>query len=222
MFGCLRRLGCLVVLVVLAAAAWFYRDRLTAEYRRITGGGREVVVAEDPIDWQPVSDSAAARARRSIESLSRRSGPVYTNLAAGDLASYVFTQLERELPPSARDIESAVVGDRVHVRASISLADLGRDALGPLASMLGDRETVQFGGTFDVVRPGLAEFVVQELKIKELALPQAAIPRLLRQIDRGNRPEGVAPNALPLEIPPYIGDIRVARGRITIYKTTTQ
>ena len=219
MFGCLRRLGCLVVLLVVAGIAWFMQDAWLPQARALLGGrSADTASAATAVTWEPVSDAGADRARRSIEALGRSSGPVFANLAPGDVASYIFVQLSKHLPPSARDIEASVVGDRAYVRASISLADVGPEALGPLASMFSDRETVQFGGTFDVVRPGLAQFVVQEIRIKELALPSAAIPRLLRRVTRGARPEGVADDALPLEIPPHIGDIRVGRGRITLYK----
>ena len=34
MFGCFRRLGCLVFLLIIAVLAWFNRDRLEAIYRR--------------------------------------------------------------------------------------------------------------------------------------------------------------------------------------------
>jgi len=32
------------------------------------------------------------------------------------------------------------------------------------------------------------------------------------------RPAGLAPDGLPLVTPTYIGDVRVANGRITLYK----
>jgi hypothetical protein len=56
------------------------------------------------------------------------------------------------------------------------------------------------------------------LEVGGIAVPKAAIPRLLRNIERGRRPAGLADNALPLVIPPYIADVRIARGKITLYK----
>jgi len=34
MFGCFRRLGCLVILLILGVFAYFNRDKLEATYRR--------------------------------------------------------------------------------------------------------------------------------------------------------------------------------------------
>jgi len=36
------------------------------------------------------------------------------------------------------------------------------------------------------------------------------------------RPEGVAENGVPFEVPPYIGDVRIANGRVTLYKTVSR
>jgi len=85
--------------------------------------------------------------------------------------------------------------------------------------MFGEREPVQFTGTFRVIRPGLAEFQVQEVKVRDLTVPGALVPRLIRQMDRGQRPPELSPTGLPLPIPSYVGDIRVAGGKITLYKT---
>lgn len=217
MFGCLGRIGCLVLIALAALGAWLYRDRFITITR---GGGDSAALASAAPTWQPVSDGGAARARASIESLGRKSGPVFTNVQPGDLASFVFIALSKQLPPSAEDVEAAVLGDRVAVRARVNLADFGQQTLGPLAMMLGSHERMQMSGTFDVVRPGLAEFVVRELKFGDLTVPSGAIPKLIRQLDRGKpHPEGVAPNALPLTIPSYIGDVRIGRGKITLYKS---
>jgi hypothetical protein len=88
--------------------------------------------------------------------------------------------------------------------------------------MLGDREQMQFGGTFHVIRPQLAEYQVKDIKIRDLSIPTTMIPRLLRQTERGSRPEGLSPDGLPIVVPGYLGDVRIANGRVTLYKTVPQ
>jgi hypothetical protein len=88
--------------------------------------------------------------------------------------------------------------------------------------MLGDREQMQFGGTFHVIRPQLAEYQVKDIKLRDLSLPQAMIPRILHQTERGTRPDGLSPDGLPLVVPKYLGDVRIANGRVTLYKTNSQ
>lgn len=224
MFGCLRRLGCLVVLLIAAAAAYLYRDRWLGLVDRATGNDAPAAApATTPAadgTWEPLTPAGAARARSAVESLGRRSGPVFTNVRAGDLASYIFTELAQQLPPSADDVQAAVRDGRLYLRASVRLADLGGgNVLGPLAGFLGDREQMEFGGRFEVVRPGLAQFRVEDVRLREFSVPRAVIPKLIGQIRRGTVPEGVSADGLPLQIPPSIGDVRIAGGRVVLYKS---
>ena len=219
MFGCLRRIGCLVVLCIAVVAAYFMRDRWMPLINKNLPGSRTTTATPGPT-WEPVSDEAAARARRTVESLGRRSGPVFVNLPPGDVASYFYIALSEQLPPSADSIEATTIANRMYVRAVVSLDDFkAADALGPLAGMVGRRERIQMGGVFAVLRPGLAQFLVEDVRLGELPIPRGAIPKVLRQIRRGTRPDGVAENGLPFVVPTYLADARVADGKVTLYKT---
>jgi hypothetical protein len=215
--SCLSRIGCLTLVVLIAIAAWLTRDWWEP---RVTG--RATSTATGPV-WQPLTPQGAERTRQLLTRLSRPTGPVFGNLPGADVASYVYQSLAKQLPPSADSIEAAVIGDRLYIRASVLLKDLGGSAsLGPLAGMLGDRERMEFGGTFHVIRPQLAEFEVKDIKLRDLSIPQTMIPRVLQQSERGSRPEGLSPDGLPIVIPPYLGDVRIGNGKVTLYKTVPQ
>lgn len=215
MFGCMKRIGCLVLIIVLAAAAWLTRDRW---YHGSAFGGDDGARGAT-VAWEPLTPEGAERARIAVTSLAPRNGQSFANTRPGDLAAYVFTGISKQLPPSAEDVRAAAIDDRLHVRALVKLSDFGgAKVLGPLAGFLSERDTVEFGGTFEVVRPGLAQFRVREIKLRQLSLPAGAIPKILAQIRRGARPSGIADDALPLEVPTYIGDVRVGKGKVTLYK----
>jgi len=219
--GCLRRVGCLVLLIVLAVIGWATRRQWLPLLEHKVAAVRAPATPAGVV-WEPMTDSAAARARTAIEKLGTRAGPVFANLSGGELASYLYLQLARQLPPSAQNVEAAVIGDQLVMRASVQLTDFGgRNALGPLANVMGARETVQFGGTLDVVRSGLGEFRVRSIRVRDLSLPSAMIPKLLRQAEHGARPAGVADDALPLVIPSYLADARISNGKITLYKAVS-
>jgi hypothetical protein len=213
--GCIARLGCLVLLAILAVGAWFTRDRWMPESMR----SHTVSTTKGPT-WEPLSDAGARRTEAALSKLSQQRGPVFQTLSGADAASYIFRELASRLPQSSDSVQAMVSGDRVAMRANVKLSELGgAGSLGPLGSMLGDREPVQFTGTFRVVKPGLAEFQIQEIKIGAVNLPRGMIPSLIGRFDRGQRPAGLDRDALPLPIPRYVGDIRVANGKITLYKT---
>ena len=213
---CLGRLGCLAFLVILAAVAWFMRDRWL---HRVPFINRDTAAAAGNSAWQPLTTDGAARAETALRRLEGRSGPVYVNVAPGDLAAYIFQELSGALPRGADSVEAAAIGDQLLVRAVVPTALFGdRQSLGPVAALLGDRERVQFGGRLRILRPGLGEFKVTELTLRDFSLPKALIPRIVGQMAR-NRPAEVAMDALPLRTPNHIADVRVANGVVTMYKT---
>jgi hypothetical protein len=144
---------------------------------------------------------------------------VFVTIVAGDLATYILQELSRTLPTSADSIEAAAIGDRLCVRAVVRTSDLGdKGSLGPVAMLLGDRERLQLCGVLRIIRPGSGELQVKELRVRDLNLPQPLIPRLIRQLSRGERSPDLSPDGLALRTPDYIGDVRVQNGQITLYK----
>jgi len=232
MFGCIRRLGCLVIIII-AGAVWyfFYRpdrgDRATRTEPRealppLTSGSRPAsgpVASTAPRGWEALTTERAERGRVAVESLGQRSGPVFANLSAAEAASYIFLVVAKQLPPSAKNAEAMVSGDRLQVRSDVKLSDFGGAAsLGPLASLLEDRDSVRLGGTINMIRPGLGEFRLREVKLGKLNVPSPLIPRLTGQIRKGDRVEGTSADGLPMKFPDYISDVRISNGRITLYK----
>jgi hypothetical protein len=225
MFGCFRRLGCLVFLLIVAIIAWFNRDRLEAIYRRSAGEHPPVETTSTSGaargGWEPLTGDKASRGQSAVQSLSNPRGPAFVNLSPGEAASYIFLAVAKQLPASSEDITSSVKNDRLYVRASVALKDFGGSkVLGPLGALLGERDTVQLGGTINVLRQGVGEFQVKDIRIGSFPVPDALIPKLVRRIRKGTMPEGLSENALPMTLPSYIGDVRIANGRITVYKAT--
>ena len=214
MFGCLGRLGCLVLLLVIGAAAYVTRDRW---YPGLVGE-REVAAEAGVVAWEPVTPEVADVAQRKVERLGTgNTGAV--PLGPAEATGYVLATVLRDLPQSASGLEASVQGDRLYVRASIALGDLGGEILGPLSGMLSDRETLLLGGTIEAVGPGRGQFRVAEVKVRDFSLPSRVIPRLLRQLRNGRPlPVGVAEDGIPLELPQGVTDVRVARGRVTLYQ----
>lgn len=219
MFGCLGRLGCAAVLLVAGALGWLTRDLWLPTVRARIDGPAAVAVADTAV-WQRLTPARAERGERAVRALVRKGGPVFVSVPAGDLASYAFLSLAPALPEAFADAETAVIGDRAYVRTEVAPRDFAGALGGGLGGVLADRDTLLLGGTFEVIRPGLAQFRVREVRLGRFPIPDAVVPRLMARVRRGAAPEGVAPEGYPIELPPYIGDVRLARGRVTLYKNT--
>jgi len=217
MNGFFRRIGCLIIIVVICVAIWYWYARVPASKSTTTTVETATSVNSG---WQPLTAADAERGRAAVQSLGNQSGPVFANLTAAEAASYIFTVLAKQLPPSAQNAQAEIIGDRLYVRSDVELKDFGGSkALGPLGMLLGERDSVRLGGTIHMLKAGLGEFLVQEVKLGKLDVPNGLIPRILTQMKRGNPVEGIAQNGLPMVMPSYISDVRIANGKITLYKS---
>lgn len=210
MFGCLRRIGCLILLLLAAGGAYYWW------MVRTTSGSSAAAGV-----WRPVTPGDAAAGARAVEALRAPGGKVFANLTPAEAVAYLVQETGRELPSSATGVQAMASGDQLHVRAVISLDQLGgTKALGPLASMLGNRDTVELAGRVELLRPGMAQMHITKVQVRSLNVPSQMIPRLVSQIRRES-PPGIAPDALALPLPSYIGDVRIANGKVTLYKNVS-
>jgi len=215
---CLGRTILLLFVVLLAGFLWLTRDRWL-HYLPGSQGGTAVT---EPV-WEPLTPDAAARGKRAIDALSARSGPVFANLKGAEVASYIFQRAGAALPSASDSAEAAVIGDVLYVRAIVPMkAVAASGALGPFGGLLNDREPLTLGGTLHVIRPGLSEFQLREVKLREFKVPGRVIPQLVKQLDRGPRPEGVSPDGIAVKTPASLADVRIANHRVTLYKATAE
>lgn len=237
--GCLSRIGCLAVVAVGGVIAWsMYGDRVPADVTRTAQRAGSAVgdqlkkgaqslrnsssadkARAQPIAWISLDDAPTGDVEK-LRQLSRRDGPAFVTLTAPELASLLITGLERELPRSATRAQIAISGDQLLVRAVMELRDFaGNGAIGALiGTALTSRDTVQLGGTLDVVRPGLAQFRVRDVRLKGVDLPSRLIPTVLQSFKSATLKDSIADNAIPLPLPKAIADVRVMNGRVTLYK----
>jgi hypothetical protein len=220
MKGFFRRLGCLTIVVVILVAVWFWYARVPEPSAAVAPANPNATATSVTSGWHPLTTTDAERGQVAVQSLGRQSGPVFANLTPAQAASYIFMVVAKQLPPSARNAEASIVGDRLYVRSDVDVKDFGgAKALGPLGMLLGERDSVRFGGTINMLKPGLGEFLVQEVKLGRLEVPTALIPRLLTQMKRGKPVQGISQNGLPMVMPAYISDVRISNGKITLYKS---
>jgi hypothetical protein len=214
--GCLRRIGCLVVIILAVAVGFAMRDFWRGRERTAPAPRAAAAAA---VSWELMTPDGAARAQAQLDALVKPVGPVFVNIAPGDLAALVFKALAAQLPASAEATTAAVIGEKLFVRGSVQWRDFGPDQPpSVLDGMLGKRTAVEFGGTLDIVHPGLAQYRVRTLKVGDVEIPAAAIPQVLDHLAR-SRATGMAPDAMPFVVPRFIADVRVHGGKVTVYRS---
>jgi hypothetical protein len=210
---CLFRLGCLAVLFVVGVAAYFTRDQWLPRVR-----GRVAPAAapatRDALD--PVSDAGAARTRGALDRLAQPNGQVFEQLTAADLASLALTALGKD-SGVVDSVRAGVVGNELRLHGVVNVDAVG-GAIGVASAVLKPREPIELSGTMHVVRPGLGELTVTRVKVRDITIPDGMIPTIVKAMSRGSR-AGLSDRGFAVPLPDYIGDIRIANGRVTLYKT---
>lgn len=223
--SCLSKVGCLTLVVIAGAGAWWmYGGTVPSFLERATRTASRSTATRDanakPVVWTTLRDARMPSAD-AIAALESKSGPAYISLGAGDLAGFLAEGLGRVLPQSASGVQVAIVDDVLRVRSEIPLRELGGKALPEFVSdMLTARDTVEMAGVLEMVRPGLAQFRVREVIVRGIALPPRVVPPLLSAL-RKSAPQrdSIATDAVALTLPKSVADVRVSRGRVTLYKS---
>ncbi len=134
-------------------------------------------------------------------------------------AAQVAGLLERQLAPGPHPVLDSIgvsLGDgRVAVRGSLDVSVLPREVLGPLAVGLGSRQPVTAGGTLAVTE-GQVGWTIDALRIGDLPVPGAVIPRLLRAMGV----PGLRGSAVPVPLPAGVGDLRVTPRYVRAYRVS--
>jgi len=211
--GCLRRLGCLVILLAALAAGYLYRERLAAAWRRVRG-----VPAPAPAVFVPPAPGAAPQARASLQRLVGRGGPAYVDLSAAELAALIEQQVAGQGARVLDSVSVALGDQRVEVRGSLDVSAVPHRLLGPLAEGLGRREPVVAGGTLVAQPDGRVAWNIDALKIRDFPFPRAVIPAILHVM---NLTDGSA-SAVPIPLPPGVGDVRVSPKGIRLYRAAAR
>ena len=215
MFGCLGRLGCLVMVAVLAVGGWYTHSWW---YPRV----RAMVVATPPADtiaWTPIPPDAGPAGQRTAERLTAKNGPVYASLTPAEFVAWQLTPAMKILGTSAAQPEASVQGEVLLVRANVAVSELGDPkSLGPLGSMLDGRQPVLIGGRLAMLKPGLLGMQVTQITVNELRLPSALIDRIVRRISVKQRTDSVATDVIAIPVPEAVADVRITKGKIVLYK----
>lgn len=217
MFSFIWKAGCLVVLLVLGALAWHFRGAWMPK-------AKQLITAEAPAStaaWAPITPAGGQRARDRIAALGRRGGPAYVTLTASEFAAYVLGSALSEVARQDTATQAVVQNGLLYIRTRIRLSDLGgKDALGPVARLFRDTEPLLVGGTISPVRAGLAQFRLKEVAVRDIEVPRSVVGTLVRRWSPGTRPDSLATDGLPVTLPADVVDLRLADGKVTLYKKT--
>lgn len=204
---CLGRLVLAIVLLLLLAAGWLYREELTRWTRQRLNPATEARRVGHP------SAPALTSATRKADSL-LRFRPDSILLSPDELAAIVAAGA-RFLPAGALDSISVEPGNRtIRVRTLVRTSRLPKRLLDLIPVTPDSLEEVIATGTLTPVRSGVAELALTRVLVRGLPVPSAIVSRMIGRIT-GRADDG----RLEILMPQSISGFRVRSSGVTIYRT---
>ncbi len=206
--GCLtlpfRLLG-LVLIVLVAAGAWVYRDEVLRFAHTQLG--------HDPARASSGAPGASAlrRAQARVDSLERGRADSIV-LGADEMASMLRAGLGSDVAAQLDSLRLTLGDGRIGVTALLRTARLPREVMGPLAVALKAREPIAAEGPLRVVQPGVGEWDIDRFRVRDIPLPREAIPKLLARAFGDSTRRGLA-----VHLPRAARAVRVRRDGVTFY-----
>jgi hypothetical protein len=213
MMGCLtapfKLVGCLGIIIALGLA-YFYRDRLEDEGRRLI---ERVRGSEPEVSGRP-GVNALESARAKVDSLNGwRADSVV--LSPSEFASLVGSGMDPELRSQLDSLQVELLEGEIRISARLHTAKLSPDLIGPLSGALRPTEPVRAAGPVRVTRPGAGEWRVRSFRIGDFPVPDEMVPALV-----GQAMGDPSRTAVPVKVPEGVREIRVRPGGATLYGAT--
>jgi hypothetical protein len=213
--GCLtapfKVLGCLG-LVALLVIGWLYRDRVVREGRQLLGrleGSRPPAGA--PAARGRPGSRALASAEAKIDSLNGWHADSVV-LTASEVASLMGSGLSPAFRKELDSLQVELLDGEVRAHARLRTVRLPRELVGPLAAVLQAHEPVEATGPLRVTGPGVGEWAVRSLQIRDFPVPASSVRTLISRAV-GDSARGT----VPWTVPAGVRAVRVRPTGVTLY-----
>ena len=217
MNGCLKglfRAGCLVVVVIVLAGAWWFRHPLLRY--------GSALLPKSSVPTPHLGDSTiGAPTPKAVQStqgkvgrLARPAGPDSIVLSANELAALVGSGIDWSVRKSFDSLHVELLEGSVAVYCRLDTRVIPPDLLGPFTSMLNPMEPLRLAGPVHIDRPGTALWRIEELSLRGIAFPQPMVTMIARRMAGAD-----STGAVPLRVSPAFRDVAIHPSGVVLYRT---
>ncbi len=193
LFGCLRRMLALALLVAAVGAAYYYRADIELAWDRARG-------VEAPAEPSEELAEAAVNQLERIES-SPDARVALSELEVQSLAMYRPGLL---FPPLGDSVAIRLEDGRVRLRTRIAMPDVSAVAeFREIRELLPDTAEVDIRGQLIPLDSGRAALAVDRVSASGVPVPGRFVPTILERFG-GEAPAGTPEDAIPLSLPPGV------------------
>jgi hypothetical protein len=194
-----------VVLVLVVIGAIVYRNEL----RQM---GSSVFGPRPPQSIGRPGTRALGVARDKVATLATAEADSVV-LSATEMASLVGDGLDPSFRGHLDSLQVELLEGRIAVRAKLRTAAMPPEALGPLVFFVQEWEPFSAVGPIRVVAPLKAEWIIDQLSLRDIPFPREMVQWLV-----SNALGGTAERGFPVQIPEGIGDAAVHPHGVVLYR----
>ena len=203
----------LLLLLLIGAVAWWYRDPILHAASRWLGPRRTALPPVADTAVGAPTPRAVTTGRDKLAELGRPGGPDSVVLTPNEMASLIGSGIDWTVRRTFDSLRVELLDGTFAVHARLETRALPKDALGPLGGMLAEREPLRIAGPIAIARPGEARWTIRELSLRGFPVPGAAVKQLARQVAGAD-----AGGAVPIAVDRAITDVAVHPTGVVLYR----
>lgn len=209
-FGCLRRIVSLVLLLALACVVWWYRAPIVAAWHRFRGQAPPAAGSASP-------EEARRSAEAKLAALQGARPPARTALSEPELQALMQTRFAPVLPRWVDSARIELDGEQVRLSGRVPVDRMPQiKSLGELAGLLPDTTEVAVKGQVIPLPHGRVALAVDQVTAAHVPLPRRLLPQVLAGLKKG-APADLPADALPLPLPSTITSAYVRNDSLILF-----
>jgi len=206
------RMITLLLLLLIGAVAWWYRDPIRHAASRWLGRRTALPPVSDTAVGAP-TPRAVSTGRSKVAELARSDGPDSVVLSPNEMASLIGGGIDWTVRRTFDSLRVELLDGSFAVHARLETRALPKDALGPLGGMLAEREPLRIAGPITIARPGEARWTIRELSLRGFPFPGPAVTQLARQVAGAD-----ARGAVPVAVDRAIADVVIHPTGVVLFR----
>ncbi len=203
----------LLVLLLIGAVAWWYRDPILHAASRWLGPRRTALPPVADTAVGAPTPGAVTAGRTKLAELARPGGPDSVVLTPNEMASLIGSGIDWTVRRGFDSLRVELLDGTFAVHARLETRVLPKDALGPFVGMLAEREPLRIAGPIAIARPGEARWTIRELSLRGFPFPEPVVRKVAQQVAGAG-----ADGAVPVAVDRAIADVAVHPTGVVLYR----
>jgi hypothetical protein len=210
--GCAKGLA-MMGIVALLALGWLLRDPIMETASRWLGPKRTALPPVADTAVGAPTPSAVSSSAGKIAGLARANSPDSVILTANEMASVIGSSLDWRVRKTFDSMRVELQEGRFAVHARLDTREIPRDAFGPFAFMVREREPVMLAGPLVVDAPGRGRWTLEDLSVRGFPFPRPMVRQLAQRMAGAD-----STGALPVPLPREVVDIKIRPTGVIVYR----